>query len=229
MKTIGIITALDKESVFLKKNLGVLEKEEIIADQLFQTYNLKNKKIVIVDCRIGEINAAIATTLLVTKFNVEAILNFGAVGGLNPDLKLSDMVLVTDVVHYDFDLSPTDNVVCGQYPWFNSISIHSSEELLQLAYKLTDFTLKPGIVASGDKFVSNFNQKNHLITQYNADICDMEAAGIALTATYFKIPYLMIKIVSDHADDTAQFDFNLFIQSGIEKYCHLAKKILEVL
>lgn len=229
MKTIGIITALEKESVFLKKNLGILEKEEKIAEQLFQTYKFKNKKIIIADCRIGEINATIATTLLITRFKAEVILNFGAVGGLNPSLKLSDMVLVTDVVHYDFDLSPTDNVVCGQYPWFNSVSVHSSENLIQLASKLADFTLKPVILASGDKFISDFSRKKNLLNEFNADICDMEGAGIALASTYFNIPYLMIKIVSDHADDTAQFDFNIFIQSGIEKYCHLAKKILEEL
>lgn len=229
MNKIGIITAMEKESVFLKENLGEFLSEEIIAGQPFRVYNFNGKQVIQVNCRIGEINATIATTLLISRFQVEAILNFGAAGALNPDYKLSDMILVTDVIHYDFDLSPTDNVICGQYPWLNSVSIHSSEKLLQLAASLADFTLKPGIVASGDKFISSFEQKNNLRNAYSADLCEMEAAGIALTATYFNIPYLMIKIVSDHADDNAKFDFQLFIQSGVEKYCHLAKKILEAL
>ncbi|MBR0477575.1 MAG: hypothetical protein IJJ24_00595 [Solobacterium sp.] len=144
----------------------------------------------------GEIAAAAATQYLISEFDVDVVVNFGVVGGLTDDMAISRACIVERIVHYDFDCSFIDGTEPGRYLNYPSRFIPVNKELFDKARK-NHPDLRPVTCASGDKFVEGFAAKNALHEQFEADICEMECAGIVITADRSGIPSLFIKMVSD--------------------------------
>lgn len=190
---IGIFTAMQKEATsFLQ---GAYTKT---TDGAFEVYSFKLGSVDAVLCcppSVGEIAAAAACQLLITKYGVDCILNFGVVGALTRDVALTDYVLVGDVVHYDMDTSQIDDWPKAYYAYFDGISIACSEKLLGKAKAITNYPIVR--CASADKFVGDATQKSQLNAEYGANICDMESAGILFTCKFNNVPCLMVKCISD--------------------------------
>lgn len=145
----------------------------------------------------GEIRAAAATQELIEAFHVDALLNFGVCGGLAEDIPLAEPLIVSNVIHYDYDVSGVDGCEPAKYEQYPSIYIPAN---LRIVYAAAD--TNPGIrrvtCASGDKFLARAEDKRNLRARFEtAQICDMEAAGILLTANARNVPALLIKAVSD--------------------------------
>ncbi len=196
IKKIGLVVAMDKEIAPFLKTDGVLVKEEITCGHIVYFYNLKGKELLLIKSGIGEIQASSATSILIGVYGCDFILNFGVCGSLTSDVDVLNTVLVKAVVHYDFDLSPIDNVKVGQYPDYDSPIIFTSKESRDLALKINP-NLKEVICASADKFVENQNIKDDLFKNFGAKVCDMECAGILITCNKANVPCLIIKAVSD--------------------------------
>lgn len=145
---------------------------------------------------VGTICASATTQMLISAFGVEVILNFGVVGALTEDIKLCSVMLVDSVVHYQMDTSEIDNCQVGRYLNFDDVAIPTSSDLLQLALSI-DNSVPCVRCASGDKFVNSQQEKQHLSATFGASICDMESAGILITATNNNVKVLMVKAVSD--------------------------------
>lgn len=160
----------------------------------------KNEAYVILS-GVGEITGAIATELLIACFGADRIINVGVVGALKEDFPPLSVTYVKDVIHYDFDLSAIDNVPVGKYEYFDSEYVKADEDFLNEALKIKP--LPTVRCASGDKFVDGEEKKALLRKAYNADICDMESAGVLITAKRNGVPCLMIKAVSDSSVDGA--------------------------
>ena len=193
---IGIVIAIEKELDAFKEKFG--EPLEYIKEHNFNIMHFSNNNndIYATLSTAGEIAAASTTQMLITKFDVKAIFNFGIVGGLHDEMRLHSMCIVKDIIHYDFDTSSIDDCEVARYIDLPDVPIPASLELFDLAIKdLPD--LYPVRCASGDKFIVNEEEKQQLHDMYHADICDMEAAGIALTCYRNDIPCLLIKMVSD--------------------------------
>lgn len=190
---IGIFTAMEKESVsFLKSDTP---KMKVGA---FDVYTLKLGKHDAYLCcppTVGEIAAAAACQLLISKFGVDVILNFGVVGALTKDTSLLSTVLVESVVHYDMDTHEIDGWPVGLYGCFDDVFVKCNETLLQKALSVAEMPLVR--CASADKFVSTKESKTALNVQFGAEICDMESAGILFACKFNKIPCLLVKCVSD--------------------------------
>ena len=194
MKKTGMIVAVEIEAVLEK--YGEAEKQETIGNMQFMHYQMPSYELVMVHCGVGEIAAAAACQLLISLYGCEIIVNSGVVGGLPKEMTLSKTCIVEKVVHYDFDCSGIDKVRPGQYSGLPDEYIPTDKELLQKALEFMP-GLKPVICASADKFVSGEKNKAYLHETYNADICEMDAAGIALVCLRNRVPCLMIKCVSD--------------------------------
>jgi adenosylhomocysteine nucleosidase len=164
----------------------------------FEIFRYENERydLFVINSGIGEIAAAAATGLLIDRYEVELVVNFGVVGGLTEEMALSKTCVVTRVVHYDFDLSGIDPVQPAQYPGYEDIYLPADEELVKRALQICP-ELKPVICASADKFVGNQADKERLHRLYDADICEMESAAVLLTCRRNEVPCLMIKAVSD--------------------------------
>lgn len=194
MKNIGMIVAVEMKAVIGKYG-DSLETISVCGYNV-KKYSTDEYNLFVLNCGAGQIAAAAGTQLLISEFKVDMIVNFGVVGGLTHEMSVEKTCIVESVVHYEFDTSPVDNCEVGRYMEYPSVYIPVTKDLVDIAYKLHP-ELKKVICASGDKFVAEASKKQELHDLYNADICEMEAAGIVLTCNRNKVPCLMIKTVSD--------------------------------
>ena len=196
---VGFVVAMDKEYEPFLSSLGELLSSTVICGIEFCEYSSDNRVVILAKCGIGEIAAASATSLLIGRFGCTYILNFGLVGALSSRFSERSIVVVDSVVHYDFDLTPFGYPL-GAAADMDSPYIYSDRNALAfLSGKLPIVRL-----ASGDKFIADSERKEKIISDFSADICDMEGAGIALTCARARVPFTMIKVVSDSADGGAE-------------------------
>ncbi len=193
-RKIGLLVAVEMDSVFAR--YGTPEKTERRSGFEVFHYENENYALYVIHSGIGEIAAAAAAQLLIDRYEVELIVNFGVVGGLTEEMAQTRICVVTRVVHYDFDLSGIDPVVPAQYPGFEDVYLPADETLVGKACAVCG-ELKPVTCASADKFVGNQEDKEQLHQLYGADICEMESAAVLLTCRRNEVPCLMIKAVSD--------------------------------
>lgn len=200
---IGFIVAMENEYAPFLSSLGDCIATDVLCGMEFSTYAFAEKQIVLAKCGIGEIAAASATALCIGNFGCDYIVNFGLVGSLG-NHALSTCVRVKDVVHYDCDLTAFGQPL-GQPADRKEVYFPADDQPISDALS----TLPAVRLASGDKFISDTALKNNLVSVFSADICDMEGAGIAITCARSGVPFTMIKLVSDSADDVAAQTFSL--------------------
>ena len=178
MKKIGMLVAVEIGSV-LSKYGKASEEIEKFGFKVYK-YEMPQYELYVVHSGAGEIAAAAATQLLIAVYGVEAVVNFGVVGGLTEDMKLSKTVVVEKVVHYDFDVSAIDHVEVGRYTSYPEVYIPLNKGLIEMALQVEP-SLKRVACASADKFVDGRENKSRIAQQFGADICEMELAAIVLT------------------------------------------------
>lgn len=217
---IGIVIAVPKElSSFLNSKFEI----KTIDDGVRTTYKVEagENEVFVTTSGYGEIDASSATQFLITKFNVETILNYGVTGALSPDLQVKDLFVVEKTINHGYDISQIENVKPHQYLGYETEYITLSKRLIDFAKSLYP-DLKNATVASGDRFIELREDKNYLFNSLGCDICDMEIAGIAKTCDTNKIPCLSIKCISDTLDGNGQ-DFH----KNVEYSASLAFKIIQ--
>ena len=189
-----MVVAVEMDAV--REKYGEPEEKHVHGALTVSVFSIPSGKLYIAECGAGEIGAAAATQLLISVYGAELILNFGIVGGLTEEMGKTKLCVVRSVVHYDYDTSGIDPVVPAQYGEYESPFIPADERLVRKAKELCP-GLREVICCSGDKFVADPLKKAALHELYGAEICEMESAGILLTANRNRVPSLLIKIVSD--------------------------------
>lgn len=218
---IGIVCAMTKEVMPLLNGLGEVVEQKING---FSCYKIvkEDKELIIIQSGIGEIYASGATATLIS-LGVEQVFNFGVCGSLCDEYGSCDCVAVSGVVHYDFDLSPIDDVDVAVYPNETSATINAKGSLFESIIKKFP-QLKQGICASADKFVADQNIKDGLNAKFGAGVCDMECAGVLLTAKTAGVDCFILKTVSDGKGGVQEYLKTVEVASKIS-----AQLILEVL
>lgn len=218
---IGIFTAMEKEAVsFLDNATKTMDGSFAI-----YTFQLGNHDAVLcVPATVGEIAASASCQLLISKYNVDLILNFGVVGALTEQMSVCSTVLVKDVVHYDMDVSAIDNIPVGRYGCFDDVAVPTDAKLLAKALELKDMPVVR--CASADKFVDDAQAKSALNTNFGADICDMESAGILFACRFNNVPCLLVKCISDSLFG-GYAEYRLTTSQVTKGFLDLATKIVE--
>lgn len=222
MKNIGMIVAVEIEAAL--SEFGVPIEELKFSGYTVYKYKLGNDNLFVIHSGAGEILAAMTTQFLISKFNVDLIVNFGVVGGLTNEMKLARTCIVESVIHYDFDTSEADGTEIGSYLAYPTAYIPTTVNLVNKALEIEP-TLKKVICASADKFVGSEEKKSELHNMYKADICEMEAAGIVLTCNKNNIPCLLIKTVSDSITGGAN-EFKKCINESAKICIEITRRIL---
>lgn len=213
MAAVGMVVAIEVDAVL--DRYGKAVREEKLAGVTFMEYRTEYGTLYVAHSGPGEIAAAAATALLIGHYGAELIINFGVVGGLTPDMALAKTAVVEGVVHYDFDAHQIDWGEPGQYPDFPDRLVPTSPELVAKALEIQP-ELKAVVCASADKFVDEPDKKRFLNLSFCAHICDMETAGIVITAARAGVPCLIIKTVSDGVEGgAAEFEKELGRASAI--------------
>ena len=226
---LGIIGAMDVEVATLKANMT--EKAEItVAGSVFCEGVLEGLSVVVVQCGIGKVNAALCAQILCSQFAVTHIVNTGIAGSLNKDLDIGDFVISRDAIYHDFTCAALNPAyVTGQIPGFPVRFFPADENLIKVAFAAADSLLpghaKIGTVASGDQFVGRKEQKAKIVADIGALCTEMEGAAIAHTAWRNEIPYVVIRAISDKADDSAEMDYPTFEAMAAEK-CALVTRAM---
>lgn len=222
---IGMIVAIMSEMKQLLNKYGSSMTE--IKKNGYTIYHcqLKGNDIYVAQSGAGEIGAAAVAQLLITAFDVELIVNYGVVGGLTDESKLSETTIVKDIVHYAYDTSEYDHCEVGRYLEFESVHIPTTEKYVDLALRLHP-ELRAVSCASADKFVSLGTEKRSIAEQFGCDICDMESAGIVLTCTRNQVDCLLVKAVSDSVDGGAE-EFGKMVEHSAQICMNILMGILE--
>jgi adenosylhomocysteine nucleosidase len=248
---IGIMGALNEEIKMLKDEMK-LTKEIKIAGRVFYLGKLEGKEIVLVEAGMGKVNAAITSQLLITKFKVEKIIFTGIAGGVSPELGIGDLVIATKVAQHDYgSINPQ-----GFFPFrpgtlpvgevnIESVYFKTDEKLLNIAMtasvgiklnKLPEGTILSneeripkivsGIIVTGDQFIVSKIKRKWLFETFNALATEMEGGAVAQVCEINNIPFLLIRSISDLANEDAEINFNKFVDYAAKNSVLLVKKIL---
>lgn len=213
MSKIGIIGAMDLEVDTLKAQMQ-LKKEVIKAGMHFCEGTLNGADVVIVRCGVGKVNAGICVQILADLFEVTHVINTGIAGSLNAALDIGDILVSTDAVYHDMDVT-IFGYAAGQVPGTTSAYFEADKTMIALAMESCK-TVNPDIhcisarVVSGDQFISSKEVKAKLIEMFDGSCAEMEGAAIAHAATLNQLPFVIIRAISDKADDSAEMDYPSF-------------------
>lgn len=229
---LGIIGAMDEEVSRLKEKMEQVTIEEK-AQMQFCRGSLYGKQVVVVRSGIGKVNAAICTQILADDFKVDMVINTGIAGSLNADIDIGDIVLSTDTLEHDMD-AVAFGYPLGQIPRMDTLTFEADASLRNLAKticnkELPDLHVFEGRVVSGDQFISDKAKKEWLIENFAGYCTEMEGAAIAHAAYLNHIPFLIIRAISDKADDSASVDYPTFEAKAIEHSVKLISEICKAL
>ncbi len=203
---LGIIGAMDEEVNRLKANMENVQVKKK-ASMEFYLGTIRGKEVVVVRSGIGKVNAGICTQILADDYQVDGIINTGIAGSLRADINIGDIVISTDAVQHDMD-AVAFGYPKGQIPRMEVLAFQSDARLVELAESschkaLPELGVFRGRVASGDEFVAKQERKDAIVEEFQAYCCEMEGAAIAQAAYLNQIPFVIIRAISDKADDSA--------------------------
>ena len=227
--TIGIIGAMEEEVAVLKQEMNIEETVDY-ASMRFCKGTLCGKNVVIVRSGIGKVNAAICAQVLVDRFNVDILINTGIAGSLDAAIDIGDMVISTDLVEHDMDATIFGDPL-GQVPRMDTFSFPAAAGLIEKAVAANeeanpDIKTFTGRIVSGDQFVSSAEVKEKLVKNFGGKCTEMEGAAIAHAAYLNKISCVIIRAISDKADNSATMDYPTFEKKAIEHSVRLVRNLL---
>jgi adenosylhomocysteine nucleosidase len=239
---IGIISAMLEE---VQSLINVLQNVKISEKGMRSYYEgtLNKKEVIIVFSRWGKVASAVTTTQLINDYSIDEIIFTGVAGSLNNSLRIGDIIIGTNLYQHDMDTRPLFNQfeipLLGKtyfqtqnntqlenavLKFTASIESHISQENLS-KFDIKKVQIRKGTILSGDQFISTQKKVAKLKeTIPNALCVEMEGASVAQVCYEYKIPYSIIRVISDNANDDAPIDFPLFTKAIACKY---AKGIIE--
>lgn len=230
MKLIGIIGAMDEEVEKLREQMTEVTVQ-VKADMKFQRGRLNGKEVVVVRSGIGKVNAAICAQILVDSYRVGYIINTGIAGSLQPKINIGDIVVSTDALQHDMDATAF-GYSRGQIPRMEVLSFPADEKMAALAVDTCrkvnpEIEVFTGRVVSGDQFISDRQVKQQIVDNFGGYCTEMEGAAIAQAAYLNKVPYVVLRAISDKADDSAQVDYPAFEKKAIEHCVKLVENMIK--
>ena len=231
---IGLIGAMEKEVSLLRESMGDFSKQKIGSFE-FYTGKIEGQDVVLLQCGIGKVSAAVGCALLIHNFKPSCIINTGSAGGINPSLKVGDAVISSGLIYHDVDVTAF-NYAPGQLPGQPQI-FPADETLIKLAETAIDelkqeqilpstFNHSRGLIGSGDVFMHEPLRIDAVRKTFpEIAAVEMEGAGIAHCCNLFSIPVLVIRALSDIAGTESAMSFVEFLPIASANSANIVKKI----
>jgi adenosylhomocysteine nucleosidase len=201
MKKIGIIGAMQIEIELILNKMEQLQ-EFSHAGFPFYTGTINEKEIILTRCGVGKVNAAACTQILINKYNVDCVINTGIAGSLNSEIGITDMVISTDVTHHDVRKDQMKNLFPFQETFMaNSYLLELAKNVCQSSGLVKNYHV--GRIVSGECFVADKRLKETLINDYSPACVEMEGSAIGHVSYINNVPFLILRCISDNADDEA--------------------------
>ena len=212
MTKLGIIGAMRIEVETLVQNLENV-KETTHAWSTYYEGKLEGLDVVVVQCGVGKVNAAMCAQILCSCYGVTHIVNTGIAGSLCAELDIGDLVVSRDAMYHDFDCVHFGYEM-GKVPGMDVVAFPADAAMTELAFAAAEAVnpghTRVGRVASGDLFVARKEAKDAIIAKTGAFCTEMEGAAIAQTAYRNRVPFVILRAISDKADDSAEMDYPTF-------------------
>ena len=232
MNRIGIIGAMDIEVDALKEQMTGVTRVNKASMEFYQG-KLNGKDVVVVRSGIGKVNAAVCTQILADVFEVEAVINTGIAGSLRNEINIGDIVVSTDALQHDMD-AVEFGYPKGQIPGMKVFSFVANAALRETAVRVCqkvnpDIQVFEGRIVSGDQFVARAEVKNEIIKEFAGYCTEMEGAAIAQAAYLNGIPFVVVRAISDKADNSATMDYPTFERQAAQHCVNLVGEMLREL
>ncbi|MCW9067072.1 MAG: 5'-methylthioadenosine/adenosylhomocysteine nucleosidase, partial [Sulfurimonas sp.] len=157
----------------------------------------------------------LTATTMIEHFNCDRLLFSGVAGGINPSLKIGDLIVATKLSQHDLDITAFGHPM-GFVPG-GSVFVEADKDLIALSKdvaKELGKTVKEGIIATGDQFVHDEKVKQTIVKHFNADALEMEGGSVAVVCKSLNVPFFILRAISDTADTDASFSFDEFMESS---------------
>ena len=225
---IGIIGAMQVETELLirrMENRNIIEK----AGRTFYEGQLSGTDCVVVTCGVGKVNAAICAQILADCFDIGCLINTGIAGSLNNEINIGDIVISEKAVYHDMD-AVNFGYAYGEIPSMGMKEFCSDPALMKMAEEAVreadpNIGVFRGIIATGDQFIREKDRKEWIRETFGADCTEMEGTAIAHTAWTNGIPFVIVRAISDKADESVSVSYEEFEKKAAE---HCASMILNM-
>ena len=231
VQTIAVVGAMEQEIELLRESMANVKH---VSFGKFSAYEgeLAGKRMVLVLSGIGKVNAAVSTSWVIHQFAPDCVINTGSAGGLGKGLKVGDVVIGETVAHHDVDVTAF-GYVWGQVPQLPA-AFASDENLIRQAEKAAQVfegaSVTQGLIVSGDRFVHSSEGVVEIRSHFpDVKAVEMEAAAIAQTCHQLEVPFVIIRAVSDSADEKADISFEEFLKTAAVSSAKMVTEIVKSL
>jgi adenosylhomocysteine nucleosidase len=249
MQRIGIMSAIPQEHAALGESFAAHESVRVIAGLKFAVGSLEDRPVVFVESGIGKVNSALVATLLIREFGCDGLIFSGVAGGIDPALKVGDVVIGQRLVQYDYGALSNERITTyqpGVPPLPHVDQTHGYEpdrHLLKRVEAVLAQTNLPhvtsdndpripaisfGTILSGDTFMNCAVTRKRLFEEFNAQAIEMEGAAIAQIAERFGVDYIIVRALSDLAGADSHLDFPTFLDEAAAIAATITRAILRV-
>lgn len=228
--TLGIIGAMQEEITPLLEQYGAKESLQVesVGGNSYHKVALGAHTLIIAYSKIGKVHAALTASTMILHFKCEKIIFSGVAGGLSADLKVGDLVLGSKLCQYDVDITAFGHPL-GFIPE-SRVFIESDSALNGIAREVAraqGIALKEGVIASGDAFIADSGKKQWIIEHFGAAAVEMEGAAVAVVCDLLKVPFCILRSISDSADGSADVSFDEFLESSAKRSADFVRLMCE--
>ena len=216
---IGIIGAMEEEVAALKESLTD-SRTTTIAGMEFCEGKLEDEDVVVVQCGMGKVNAGICANTLINQFDCSQIINTGVAGSLDNRINIGDIVVSVDACQHDFTVEAI-GYEKGVIPYTGLSAFPADETMRKEAVEAVhavapDTQVFEGRVCTGDQFISSREQKESIKSDFGGMCCEMEGGAIAQVCYLNDTPFIIIRAISDKADDSEEMNYEAFKKDAAE-------------
>lgn len=233
MKKIGIIGAMEVEIDFLRRLMGSTVRKTEAASIVFVEGTLHGVSVVLVRSGVGKVNAALCAQRLILQFGCTHVINTGIAGAMASGLGVMDFVVSSDALYHDMDATGF-GYAPGDIPQMKCSDFAADKEMVECVKKAfaesefaSNHKLVEGRVATGDQFVSLPNIKGKIAAAFSPACVEMEGAAIAHACFVNGIPFVIIRCMSDMADDLSDNGYQFNEAVAAETSARLVEHVLE--
>lgn len=206
-----LICAMDSEADGFRAMLTE-RKDEVLSDMIFSSGFLHAVPVTVVKCGVGKVNAALCAQTALLRYSPDAVINVGVAGGVGTGILTGHVVVASDTVQYDFDLT-----AIGEEDGLVSPCDEGLARDLYAAARtvLSDGRVSLGRIATGDRFVGDGQTAARIRDHYGALACEMEGGAVAQVCARSGVPCAVLRAISDNANEHSEVDFPTFLASAV--------------
>ena len=224
---IAIMGAIPEEVAPILEKLGEYITTKY-ADNEYYEASYKGVDIVVAYSKIGKVFSTLTASTMIQHFNCDKLLFSGVAGGINPSLKIGDLIVATKLAQHDLDITAFGHPF-GFVPE-GAVFVEADASMIALSKEVASEmgkSVKEGIIATGDQFVANAERKNWIGDTFKADALEMEGASVAVVCNALDVPFFILRAISDAADMDASFSFDEFLETSAIESAEFVMKMVD--